>query len=129
MIIQSYESGKRSESCIQYLRESGCADEYQSVILLPIPTTRDNCTILNTKIYINDVLDDIYGNVLFENCNMIFNVRDDGIWVQKNTVLVDCTLEIVSEDSDAIRGYGDATIIGCTLDLTHVEKCYQQRNQ
>ena len=69
------------------------------------------------EINAGDVGFDIYGNVLFENCNMIFNVLDDGIWVQKNTVLVDCTLEIVSEDSDAIRGYGDATIIGCTLDL------------
>ena len=57
MIIHSYESGKRSDACIEYLRGARCTDDVESIILLPIPTTRDNLTVLNTKVYINEVLE------------------------------------------------------------------------
>lgn len=109
MIIQSYESGKRSESCIHYLRESGCADEYQSVILLPIPTTRDNCTILNTKIYINDVLDDIYGNVLVSGYGLsdIFIAAAEA----KGASVVD-----LSRDEDFLLENADLTAL-CALGI------------
>lgn len=63
MIIHSYENGQRADACINYLRESECAKNVDQIILLPIPTTRDNCTIFNTKIYINDVLDMLEGEV------------------------------------------------------------------
>ena len=56
MMIHSYENGKRAESCIEYLDGSEVAKCVDRIILLPIPTTRDNSTILNTNIYINEVL-------------------------------------------------------------------------
>lgn len=59
MIIHSYESGKRAEACIGYLEGSVCMESVDRLVLLPIPTTRDNSTILNTNIYINDVLDGV----------------------------------------------------------------------
>ena len=63
-MIHSYESGKRAEACIEYLEGSECARSVENIILLPIPTTRDNSTVLNTKIYINEVLEDVKSGTL-----------------------------------------------------------------
>ena len=60
MIIHSYENGPRADACIDYLRGAECTTGVEKIILLPIPSTRDNCIILNTKVYINDVCDDVY---------------------------------------------------------------------
>ncbi|MBR2971639.1 MAG: hypothetical protein IKC61_01775 [Clostridia bacterium] len=57
MIIQSYENSPRSDACAEYLRHSRIANRCERIILLPIPTTRDNKSILNTKIYICDFID------------------------------------------------------------------------
>lgn len=64
MIIQSYENGPRADACIEYLRGSACANHVERIILLPIPSTRDNRTVLNTNIYINDVLEGVGGGDL-----------------------------------------------------------------
>lgn len=64
MIIQSYESSKRADSCIEYLRGAQCTQGVDRIVLLPIPTTRDKCTILNTNIYINDVLETLDGGMV-----------------------------------------------------------------
>ena len=57
MIIHSYEKGKRAEACIEYLKGSQCLKESESILLLPIPTTKDKSTVLNTNIYIREVFD------------------------------------------------------------------------
>ena len=57
MIVQSYENSPRADACIKYLRASEIAARCERIILLPIPTTRDNKTILNTKLYINELID------------------------------------------------------------------------
>ena len=57
MIIHSYENGPRADACIDYLRRCPLADSVEEIVLLPIPTTRDNVTVLNTKVSINDVLE------------------------------------------------------------------------
>ncbi len=60
MIIHSYENGLRADACIDYLRGAECARSVNKIVLLPIPTTKDKCTIFNTKVYIDEVLDGIY---------------------------------------------------------------------
>ena len=55
MIIHSYENSARADSCIDYVRASDKVTSIQRLILLPIPSTRDKCTILNTNIYINSL--------------------------------------------------------------------------
>ena len=57
MIIHSYENSLRSDACTEYLRGSSICQTMDNIILLPIPTSRDKTTILNTKIYINDVIE------------------------------------------------------------------------
>lgn len=65
MIIHSYENSQRSDACVNYLRCSEVAKFVEKIILLPIPTTRDNKTIFKTNVYINDVLDGIdAGNIV-----------------------------------------------------------------
>ena len=59
MIIHSYENTVRSETCVKHLRGMDYPKSIGRIILLPIPTTRDNSTILNTNVYINDVLDEV----------------------------------------------------------------------
>lgn len=63
IMIHSYENGKRAESCIEYLGRLE-RDDRLRIVLLPIPTTRDGKTILNTKVYINEVLDEIIGDTV-----------------------------------------------------------------
>lgn len=64
MIIHSYENGPRSDTCVEYLRGADGADLWERIELLPIPSTRDNKTILNTKISINEVVAGLNSGVL-----------------------------------------------------------------
>ena len=64
MIIHSYENGLRADACIEYIRGLESLEEVETLILLPIPSTRDKCTITNTKVYINEVLDKIDGKTV-----------------------------------------------------------------
>ena len=73
MIIQSYESSKRADSCMEYLRGAECTQAVGRIVLLPIPTTRDKRTILNTKVYINDVLETLDGGTVVSGYGL-----DDG---------------------------------------------------
>ena len=57
MIIHSYETGLRADACIEYLRGCACTKSVEEIILLPIPSTRDKIMVLNTKVYIDDVLE------------------------------------------------------------------------
>ena len=57
MIIHSYESSKRADACIEYIRRSEKLKSLDKLILLPIPTTRDKKTVLGTEVYICDALD------------------------------------------------------------------------
>ena len=82
MIIHSYENGQRADSCIEYIRGMECAKGVEHVILLPIPSTKDNRTVLNTKVYINDVLDMLDGETLVSGYGLpsefILGARDRG---------------------------------------------------
>ena len=59
MIIHSYEKGERAEACIEYLKGVNGVGEDSRIMLLPIPSTRDKTTVLNTNIYINDALREV----------------------------------------------------------------------
>ena len=63
MIIHSYENTARADACVEYLKKSGLEKYTDKIILLPIPTTRDKRTISNTKVYIEQVFDEIYEGV------------------------------------------------------------------
>lgn len=55
-MIHSYENSLRAEACIEYLNELDGIGKWENIILLPIPTSRDNHTILNTKVDINSLI-------------------------------------------------------------------------
>lgn len=57
MIIHSYETSKRADACIEYIRNREKAKTLDTLFLLPIPTTRDKKLILGTDVCIYDVLD------------------------------------------------------------------------
>ena len=61
---------------------------------------------------------DVYGTALFENCKLVLNVVDDAIWTDDDLTMVDCTVEIVSEDSDGIYADADVTLIDSTFHIT-----------
>lgn len=56
MIIHSYENGLRSDACVQYIRGLDCFEGVEELLLLPIPSTRDNKTILGTNIVIDSLI-------------------------------------------------------------------------
>ena len=57
MIIRSYENSLRADACTEYLRSIDACKCVDEVVLLPIPSTRDNCTVSNTKVYIQEVIE------------------------------------------------------------------------
>ena len=64
MIIHSYENSPRADACIEYLRNIDVVGRYENVVLLPIPTTRDGKTILNTKVDIDVLIEGFDANTL-----------------------------------------------------------------
>lgn len=56
MIIQSYEDTLRAQTCLEYLKGIDACVGVDKIILLPIPSTRDNKTILNTKVDIYELI-------------------------------------------------------------------------
>lgn len=109
MIIHSYENGQRADACIDYLRGSECAKYVDRIILLPIPTTRDNRTIFNTKIYINDVLDMLGNETLVSG----YGLPDDftECAMQKGTCVVD-----LLKDEDFLLENAELTAL-CALGI------------
>ena len=59
MIIHSYENTPRADACIEYLRGAQVVGRFENVVLLPIPTTKDGKTVLNTKVDINELIESI----------------------------------------------------------------------
>ena len=64
MIVHSYENSPRADACIEYLRGVDVVRRYDNVVLLPIPTTKDGKTVLNTKVDINGLIDEFDANTL-----------------------------------------------------------------
>ena len=56
MMIHSYENSLRAEACVEYIKGLEGVEKWGDIVLLPIPTSRDNCTILNTKVDINSLI-------------------------------------------------------------------------
>ncbi len=129
MIIHSYENGQRVDACVDYLRGTECAKYVDSIILLPIPTTKDNRTIFNTKVYINDVLDMLDGETLVcgyglpdyfttsarQRCACVIDLLDDEDFLLENAELTAlCTLGVIlgstklspRDTSIGVVGYG-----------------------
>lgn len=109
MIVHSYESTKRSAACIEYIGEIKAASELDKVILLPIPTTRDKSTILNTNIYINSVLDEIFGKTLI--CG--YAIPDD---FKRDAASQGCLILDLSEDEPFLCENAEITAV-CTLGI------------
>ena len=57
MIIHSYESGRRADTCIKYLSGSKCFAGVDELFLLPIPSSRDKRTISGTAIALDSLMD------------------------------------------------------------------------
>ena len=64
MIVHSYENSPRADACIEYLRGVDVVRRYDNVVLLPIPTTKDGKTVLNTKVDINGLIDEFDADTL-----------------------------------------------------------------
>ena len=63
-MIYSYESSRRADACIEYLNGVEELGKFNSVILLPIPSTRDYKTIMHTKVDINEVISKVGAGTL-----------------------------------------------------------------
>ena len=100
MIIHSYENGPRADACVEYLRRSGCSKLVEEIVLLPIPTTRDNSTILNTKVYINDVIDALDGETMVSGYGLPCGFCDEA--EQRGAMALDLALdeEFLSENAE-----------------------------
>ena len=121
--IHSYEQGKRAESCAEYLRGSPHLDNVERIILLPIPTSRDKRTILNTNVCINDVIDGIDEGTVISGYGLsdsfmlaaqwrggrVIDLEGDEKFLSENAQLTAlCTLGILLGTVD--RAPGDLTV-------------------
>ena len=115
MIIHSYENSARADSCIEYLRTSEIANKKEHVILLPIPTTRDKLTILNTNIYINSIYELIDDETLVCGYGLPLG------FVDKVIALGGCALDL-AEDENFLLENGYFTPL-CALGIILNTEC------
>ena len=109
MIIHSYENSLRSDACAEYLKESLVCQSVDRVILLPIPTSRDKQTILNTKIYVNDVLELIFDKTLISG----YGLTDEFIFAARSRGAIVVDLE---RDEEFLADNAELTAL-CTLGI------------
>ena len=64
MIIHNYEKGQRSSECVRYLTQLETLWDFDTLIVLPIPTSRDGNRLTNTDIEIKNVLENVCGKTL-----------------------------------------------------------------
>ena len=75
-MIYSYENSLRADACIEYLNTIDGIRKYEQTILLPIPSTRDNKTILNTKVCINELMPQINEQTFISSYGLDNDVSD-----------------------------------------------------
>ena len=75
-MIYSYENSLRADACIEYLNTIDGIRKYEQTILLPIPSTRDNKTILNTKVCINELMPRINEQTFISSYGLDKDVSD-----------------------------------------------------
>ncbi len=56
MTLHTFGVGKRQQVCSEILKASPCAEKYESIILLPIPSSRDKIHITGTEVPLHDLL-------------------------------------------------------------------------
>lgn len=129
MIIHNYEKSQRGAECVKYLTRSGVISDYDTLTVLPIPTSRDGSRLTNTDIEIKDVLTKIGertlvigydipknwaheisrcgGTVCDSACDENF-LQENGRLTAECTVgiLLSSTLRSLSEMSFGVVGYG-----------------------
>jgi dipicolinate synthase subunit A len=103
-MIYSYENSLRADTCTEYLRGVDGVEKFDSIILLPIPSTKDKKTIMNTKVVINELTDQIYGKTLISSYGL------DNTTVR---VLTDAgaTLIELSEDEEFLLENAELTAV------------------
>ena len=55
MTIYNYENSLRSAECAKYLTRAGVVDEYDTLTVLPIPTSKDGIRLTNSNLEIEEV--------------------------------------------------------------------------
>lgn len=95
MIIHSYENSLRADACIEYLRGVDSANLWERIILLPIPSTRDNKTILNTKVCINEVIEDLGSDTLVSG----YGLSDDFLMTKGKVIDLARDEEFLTENA------------------------------
>lgn len=91
MMIHSYENGLRAESCIEYIKGLDGIGRWEDIILLPIPTSRDNRTILNTKVDTNSLIPQINDKTFVSGYGLDKTFIDGAI--ERGGTVVDLALE------------------------------------
>ncbi len=76
MIIHSYENSSRGDACREYLRHSPALGYIEQLYLFPIPTTRDNCTILGTNVDIFSIIEALDASSLVVGYGLPCGFRD-----------------------------------------------------
>ena len=109
MIIHSYENSLRSDACTEYLRGSDMCQNVDKIILMPIPTSRDKTTILNTNVYIKEVLELICDRTLISG----YGLTDEFILAAESRGAVVVDLE---RDEEFLSDNAELTAL-CTLGI------------
>ena len=109
MVIHSYENTLRADACIEYLRGVNGVDIFENIILLPIPSTKDKKTILNTKVSINELISTFDANTFVSG----YGLPDDFVRAatERGVKVVD-----LSSDEEFLLENADLTAL-CTLGI------------
>ena len=129
MTIHNYENSLRSKECVKYLTRSGSISDYDTLIVLPIPTSKDGIRLTNTDTEIEDVLTKIndtslvigYGipdtwteKILMLGATVCDSALDESFLKENGRLTAECTMGVLlssttrslSEMSFGVVGYG-----------------------
>ncbi len=110
MTLHTFGEGKRQEICSEIIASSPITEKYDTVILLPIPSTRDKIHVTGTKVPLCDLLKLKNGKTLIIGYGIPLTLAKDfiGAGIELSDVL--CDEEFLRENAE-LTAHGAAGVI------------------
>ena len=110
MTLHTFGEGKRQEVCSEILKADSHANLYDTVILLPIPSAKDNIHVTGTSVSLIDLMKLKNGKTLLAGYGIPLNVVKEAAAHGIEVTDVSCDEEFLRENAE-LTAHGTAGVI------------------
>ena len=110
MTLHTFGEGKRQEICSRLLKSSAVAEKYDTVILLPIPSAKDQIHVTGTSVPLCDIMKLKNGKTLIAGYAIPLGIAKDAIALGIEVADVACDEEFLRENAE-LTAHGTAGVI------------------